>query len=293
MKVSVLLTAYNHEGFIAQAIDSVLMQEADFDYEVVIGEDCSTDDTRDIVIDLGRRHPDKIRLMLTEKNSGECFNVAQSLRACRGQYVAMLDGDDYWTSAHKLQRQVDYLDGHPGFSICCHNAAAFYEDGGGEAYDFNPPGQKEVSTLDDLWAGNFIATCSVMFRRDLVSHIPGWFYSLRWADWPLYILCARHGSIGYINEIMAAYRIHKGGAWSGLGEIAQLEQVIEFYEKMNENLDFVCDETIKVMLSEHYYVLSGAYERNGDLDKARIYLRKTISENSLAQGSKAQLREHV
>ena len=272
MKVSVLLTAYNHEKFLAQAVETVLMQEANFDYEIVIGEDCSTDETRNIAIDFRNRHTDKIRLALTEKNSGECTNVAQTLRACRGQYVAMLDGDDYWTSADKLQKQVDYLDAHPQCSVCFHNATSFYEDEDREAYDFNPPGQKEISTLDDLWAGNFIATCSVMFRRGLVTRLPDWFYALRWADWPLYILCAQHGNIGYIDGVMAAYRIHRGGAWSGISEIGQLEQVIEFYEKMNENLSFIYDDAIKMMLSKHYYELSLAYERNGDLDRAGVKL---------------------
>jgi glycosyltransferase involved in cell wall biosynthesis len=185
MKVSVLLITYNHERYIAEAIDSVLMQEVSFDYEIIIGEDCSIDATRDIVTGYSSRFPDKIRLVLSEKNAGECSNIARTLRACRGEYIAMLDGDDYWTSPRKLQKQVDFLENNPEFTIYCHNAISIYEDGSREAYMFNPDCQKEISTIDDLWTGNFIATCTAMLRREPVSHLPAWYCDLKWGDWPL------------------------------------------------------------------------------------------------------------
>ena len=121
MKVSVLTITYNHEKYIAQAIESVLIQEVNFDYELVIGEDCSTDKTREIVIDYQRKYPHKIRLLLNEKNLGMHRNFAQTYHACRGQYIAVLEGDDFWTSPHKLQKQVDFLDNNPDFAICFHN----------------------------------------------------------------------------------------------------------------------------------------------------------------------------
>ena len=270
MKLSVLLTTYNHEPFIAQAINSVLMQRVSFDYEVVIGEDSSTDGTRDIVIEFSKKCPEKIRLALSEKNSGECRNIARTLAKCGGEYVAMLDGDDYWTHPDKLQRQVDFLDSHPEYAMCCHNARSFYEDGSQESYDFNPLNQKETSTLDDLWVGNFVATCSAMFRRGLVRQLPDWFCTFRWGDWPLYILCAEQGKIGYISEVMAAYRIHPGGAWSGLREVEQLEQVIEFYARINAHLSFRYDEIIRTMISKHRRQWARIDEENGDSDRAEL-----------------------
>ena len=129
MKVSVHMITYNHEKFIAQAIESALMQQVDFDYEIVIGEDCSTDRTREIVVAYQQRHPDKIRLLLHEQNVGVSLNDIRVYRACRGEYVAWLEGDDYWTSPHKLQKQADFLDSHPACSACFHPVTVFFEDG--------------------------------------------------------------------------------------------------------------------------------------------------------------------
>ena len=119
-KVSVLMIAYNEEQFVKQAIQSVLMQKANFEYELVIGEDCSTDRTREIVLEFQRKYPDRIRLLLAKRNLGASVNWIRTLRGCRGQYVANLDGDDYLTSAHELQKQADFLDAHPECSICFH-----------------------------------------------------------------------------------------------------------------------------------------------------------------------------
>jgi glycosyltransferase involved in cell wall biosynthesis len=281
MKVTVLVTTYNHEKFIAQAINSVLRQKTDFEYEVVIIEDCSTDSTRDIVVDYREKHPDRIRLALAEQNYNDNRAWAREMANVRSEYLAFLDGDDYWTSPHKLQKQVDFLDSHPECSICCHNATAFYEDGSQQPYDFNPVDQKELSTLDDLWNGNFVAGCSAMLRSGMVRQFPDWFYTLKWADWALYILWAHHGKIGYINEIMGAYRIHNSGLWSGLSEVQQLAQVIEFYERMNANLDFKHEKIIKAMISKHYYDLAMVYEKKGDHHSARTFLRNSTAERHL------------
>ena len=145
MKVSVSVTAYNHEKYIAQAIDSILMQEVDFEYEIIIGEDYSADNTRNIVIDFQRRYPDKIKLILPQENLGYGGNKIfdQTLQVSRGEYVALLDGDDYWTSPHKLRKQVDFLDSHPECSMCFHNAQVFYEDGSREPWNLNTVKQKE------------------------------------------------------------------------------------------------------------------------------------------------------
>src|SRR5919202_3380596 len=120
-KVSVLMITYNQEAFIAQAIRSALMQITDFDYEIVIGDDCSTDGTRDIVADLARKHPSKIRPLFQDVHLGVNRNLVSTLKACTGQYVAILEGDDYWTTQKKLQLQVNFLDCHYDYAICFHN----------------------------------------------------------------------------------------------------------------------------------------------------------------------------
>src|SRR6266702_1500393 len=122
MKLSVLMITYNHEKYIAQALDSVLMQEVDSNYEIVIGEDCSTDNTRKIVLDYQRKYPNKIRALLPDKNLGMLWNFVATYEACQGKYVAILEGDDYWSSPVKLQKQVDFLDKNTGCVVCCHAA---------------------------------------------------------------------------------------------------------------------------------------------------------------------------
>jgi glycosyltransferase involved in cell wall biosynthesis len=286
MKVSVLITTYNHEKFIAIAIDSALTQQVNFDYEIVIGEDCSTDRTRLIVQDFQRRHPDKIRLLLPDKNLGSSRNYILTLQACKGEYIAILEGDDYWTSPFKLQRQVDFLDNHPECSLCFHNVKTFWEDRPQESWNHNVVTQKEISTLEDILEGDFLATSSVMFRRSVFHKIPEWFYPSV-GDWSGCILCAQHGKIGYINEVMGAYRKHRGGMWSQLSRIQQLEQIIRGYEGMNANLNFSYDKTIKGLMSIYYYELAIEYERKEELEKAGHLLKKCIHKRP------SKLEEHL
>jgi glycosyltransferase involved in cell wall biosynthesis len=192
-KVSVSLLTYNHGPFIAQALNSILLQQVNFEYEIVIGEDCSQDNTREIVLSYQKNNPDKIRIFLSKKplNDGKSgrLNFVRNLKACRGEYVALLDGDDYWTAPHKLQKQVDFLDDNPRYAICFHDAIRLYENGSQRPWLY-PGGKKEVYSLADLAVGNFIPTCSTMFRNRLFSEFPGWYYEVSMGDWPLHIINA-------------------------------------------------------------------------------------------------------
>jgi glycosyltransferase involved in cell wall biosynthesis len=246
MKVSVLLTTYNHEKWVAQAIESVLMQQTNFDYEIVIMEDASTDGTRDIAVDYQRRYPEKIRLILSEKNKCDNTNFMTAWRTSRSEYVAVLDGDDYWVSDHKLQKQADYLDTHPGFAVCFHNVTGFSEATKRMLWNYNPPDQKEVSTLEDLWAGNFIAGCSPMLRGGVFGELPEWYATAQWGDWPLLILAAQHGKIGYIDEVMGAYRVHDRGYWSGLSTFEKVAESIKFYYALSANLDLKYKDVVRI-----------------------------------------------
>src|SRR5436190_20736806 len=249
MEVSVLLTTYNHEKYIAQALDSVLMQETDFDCEVVVLEDCSADATQDILRTYQRKYPDKIRLRLAERNQHSNKAFAEEFQASPSPYIAMLDGDDYWTSPRKLQTQVEFLRGHPECALCFHNALRIYEDGSRVPLSHNSAGQKRISVLEDIWQGNFIAGSAAMLRKDVLGQLPDWFYDLPYGDWPLYILCAQHGKIGYIDEIFGVYRIHSGGVWSRLDPIQKLEGLIAFYQTMNANLNFRFNHIVEPLVS--------------------------------------------
>ena len=115
MKLSVGILTYNQEKYIRQCLDSVLMQKVDFDYEIVVGDDASTDGTQDILRDYAKHYPGKFVLLLGEKNEGISMNYKKVLTACKGEYVALCEGDDYWTDMTKLQKQVDFLENHPDY----------------------------------------------------------------------------------------------------------------------------------------------------------------------------------
>jgi glycosyltransferase involved in cell wall biosynthesis len=222
-RVSVLMIAYNVEKYIEEALRSVLMQEVDFRYEIVIGEDCSTDNTRDILQEFARRHEDRIRLILRERNLGMNRNFFSTYAECEGKFIALLDGDDYWTSPQKLQKQVDFLERHPEYSVCFHNADVVYEDDSEPPHPFHmrTPDRRlsrafprEVSTLEDIVGGNFMQTGAVVFRAGLIDHLPQWVYKMPTFDWPLHVLNAEKGLIRYIDEVMSVYRVHAVGMWS-------------------------------------------------------------------------------
>ena len=279
MKVSVLVMTYDHAEFIRQALDSVL-QQRDCDFELLISEDCSTDGTREIVLDYQRQHSEKIRLLLSEKNIRSNAVVVRGIEAARGGYIALLDGDDYWISPHKLQKQSAFLDSHPDCAICFHNAIVRNQENEKEDRNWTPPHHPEVTTIEDLWLGNFIATCSTMFRRGLVKQIPAWYESFfPITDWPLHLLNAEHGHIGYINEVMGVYRHHSGGYYSPLTQRQKQMETLKFYRRMNECMQYKYDGLVKTAISKYFIEWVEEYLSRGDLEAARACYRSYLAGN--------------
>ena len=230
VKVSVVMITYNHERFISQAIESVLMQQADFGVELVIGEDCSTDGTRAIARNYGERYPGRIRLLLPEHNLGMMPNFIATLRACNGQYIALCEGDDYWIDPLKLQKQVDFLEAHPECVLCVHDVLIVYEDGSLPSYRQRAPGHKRIYGLEDVLTSGLTHTGSLLFRSAVSSGFPDWFCCAPIGDWALNVLLAEHGQIGYLDDMMSAWRRHAGGAWFGRREHDQLTQTLQMYD---------------------------------------------------------------
>lgn len=277
--VSVLVMTYNHERLIAQALDSALMQATEFDYEIIVSEDRSTDATREIVLDYQRRHPERIRLLLSERNLRSNEVVARGFRAARGRYIALLDGDDYWTSPHKLARQVTFLERHPECVMCFHNALVIDELGDRPPRHWTPERWKEISTLQDIWMGNFIATCSVMYRNGVLENIPSWYLAcFPITDWPLHILHAEHGGIGYLDDVMGVYRHHPGGLYSTLDESAKLEATAGFYAAMNRNFGGRYEKLIRTATFRYFFEWAEEYIRRDDPQRARACLRRSVAD---------------
>jgi glycosyltransferase involved in cell wall biosynthesis len=236
IKVSVCMITYNQEAFISEAIESVLIQQTDFEYELVIGEDCSTDRTREIVVEYANNYPDRIRTLLHEHNMGLMGknNLVATYHACRGKYIALLEGDDYWTDPLKLQKQVDYLETHPECALCFHNVLMIHNDKSQPDRLYNSIYQKEISNFEDLLTSYFTQTCSVMFRNGLIMKFPDVFYHVFAGDRLLFLFVSEHGFLGYINQVMSVYRIHSGGVWSPTSLFFKTSEDIKTFDKLDE-----------------------------------------------------------
>jgi glycosyltransferase involved in cell wall biosynthesis len=234
--VSVILRTFGHAPFVAQAIESVLIQEAPFRFELVIGEDCSTDGTREIVAAYARRYPDVIRAVLPERNIGHGAIFERALEATRGAFIAYLDGDDYWTSPTKLRRQVEFLEANPDCPSCFHDVSLVYGERGIPSGSINPGLSEDRFALEDILWDCFIPAPAVMFRRAVAERLPDWAFDVVWIDWLIHICAATLGPIGYIPATLAAYRVHRGGMFSALDRISQVEEDFPFYERLVEDL---------------------------------------------------------
>jgi glycosyltransferase involved in cell wall biosynthesis len=285
MRVTALVVTYNHRPFIAEALESALRQQTRFPYEILISEDCSTDGTRDIVVDYQQRYPERIRLILSEKNLRSNAVVARGIREARGEFVAILDGDDLWTSPYKLQVQADFLDANANCALCFHNAKVVHEDGSRAPWLWTPPGQKQISNIEDIWRGNFIATASAMFRLASIKHIPAWYDSLfPITDWPLYILAAEHGSIGYIDEVMSLYRYHAGGLYSAKTEAEKLDSTARFYRVMDANTGRRYHALIRAACSTYFFEWAEEYFKRRELGRARSCLLRSLWGGGVGDG---------
>jgi glycosyltransferase involved in cell wall biosynthesis len=214
-KVSVAMVTYNHEKFITQAIESVLMQDVNFPIELIIGEDCSTDGTRAIVKRYAEARPDIIRALFRERNLGASENFREVIAACRGEYIAYLEGDDYWTAPEKLQRQVELMEAGPEMALCHHTVDFVSWEGGCRKVlkTFPPASDRGPRHARDLIGNNFIQSCSLMVRRSCLPAFDARSLALKIGDWPLCYLAAERGGIGFLDLKMADYRIHGSNGW--------------------------------------------------------------------------------
>lgn len=211
MTVSIFLLTYNQEQFIAQTINSILMQKANFNFQIVIGEDCSTDGTRSICETFAEKYSNKIKLLpALEKNIGLIANYMRTIKACEGKYIAICDGDDYWIDENKLQKQVSFLEDNPNYSIVYSKLKKLFPDG-----TFKESIQrklKQAGDFDDLVFENVIPSVTVLFRnRQNISAVPTWITNFPYGDWPTYLWILKDGGkIHFMDEITAVYRMHIG-----------------------------------------------------------------------------------
>jgi glycosyltransferase involved in cell wall biosynthesis len=255
MKLSVIVPTYNHAPFIAQTIEGILIQKTNFDIEILIGDDASTDDNQLIIKECQGKYPDKIKAFLHEKNLGPIAprelggknNVAFLFLQAKGEYIALCEGDDYWTDENKLQKQVDFLDQNPDYALVHHQLLVTYEDGS-ESHYFNPENQKETSSIEDLLKDETwnLGTASTVFRNVFAS-FPAWWMKTASGDLGIFLMATQFGKIKYFSETMGCYRKHKGGMTNIHTPQNQffLRNRMEMFEAVNQYLDYRYDEICK------------------------------------------------
>ena len=206
--VSVVLATYNQEDFIKQALDSIVMQETNFKYEVLVGNDCSTDNTKDVLKDYEKY--DYIRIFNHKKNKGATKNMYDMLKQTQGKYVAFLEGDDYWTDKYKLQKQVDFLDNNPGYVGVAHNQEIVNKDGEHiTTFDNWSRTHSKKYTFKDMERGRiYFQGNSLLVRNHYINDDITFLYKLDplIGDRTMYAYLTSYGDIYILPDVMGAYR---------------------------------------------------------------------------------------
>lgn len=215
-----------------------------------------------------------MHLILRDTNIGAIPNFIDTIKSCKGKYIALCEGDDYWTAPLKLQKQVDFLEAHPECSICFHQTMAVYENDIQEQTPRTKHQGNAVFDYRDLYRNCMIQTCSVVFRNKKLDDYLEKSAKLRVGDWPLFTYLAQFGDVGFLDETMSVYRIHHQGLWNSFGEIGALEVQAEVLEFFKDSDMFQKSQELYDSLFMFYYKLSLAYFQNGEKKKSNQYLIK-------------------
>ncbi len=286
--VSICCTAYNHENYIADALESFLMQKTNFDFEILIHDDASTDRTAEIIKKYEERYPNIIKpIYQTENQYSKGVKVGQLNRErANGKYIALCEGDDYWIDTHKLQKQIDYMESNSECSLCVH---------AGEKVSIKkkhrglvrPDISNKIYTTDDviLGGGGMFVTNSMFFPTILLKDIPDFYFNCSIGDYPLTIYLSLKGYVFYIDEIMSAYRIGVEGSWTNRMKgniqknIEHIKMIENMLNKVDEYSNYVHTDAIKEHILKNRFNLMIEQGKFKKLKKGKykeVYLNLTI-----------------
>jgi glycosyltransferase involved in cell wall biosynthesis len=204
--LTVCLITYNHEKYIQKALDGVLNQKVNFEWELIVADDCSTDNTRKILVDYQRKYPQFIKLILQQKNVGPAQNWLDLITAPKSKYIAYFEGDDYWIDERKLQKQVDFLEANTDFSLCHSDVVFLSPDGNFKTDHSSKLWNYKQEILDYRFAiyNPLAFSCTSVFRNNLpVNKLA---INVKSGDWMTWVLLTLQGKAKFINEKMAVYR---------------------------------------------------------------------------------------
>ncbi len=273
------MLTYNQERYIKQAIDSVLKQKTNFNFQLVIGEDCSTDNTRNICAYYAQNFPDKIKLLpALSENKGLIKNYLRTIKECDGKYIAICDGDDYWIDNNKLQKQVDFLENNPEYYIVSTGLKKLYSNGKIRASIQRKTG--ENYKFEDLVFENFIASVTVLFRNIQISDaLPNWIARFPYGDWPTYLWTLKaKGKIYVMQDVTAVYRNDIGVSSKVRNQNSRIVKVnLEIIKCISRDKNFYNKrEAIAQSLLKHTKDLVASYNREKKYFKAFSLSLKTV-----------------
>ena len=234
--VSICMNTFQHENFIGKAIDGVLMQRTNFSFEILIGEDGSKDCTRVICEEYAEKYPDKIKLLPNDRKYGQNANLSRTIQACSGKYIALCEGDDFWTDPFKLQKQIDFLEQHGDHVMCFHKINSvdehgnMLEDGGGA-------NEQTIYYDGNDFFHVFIPTPAIVFRNCL-KEFPEEFYSVKSTDAFLFAMLSGFGKGANLGFVGASYRKHSGGFYNRLTPLGRYKQSIHTRKIMKRSAYF-------------------------------------------------------
>lgn len=228
--VTVVCVTFNHARYISQALDSFLMQETNFPFQVFVADDCSSDGTREIVSTYGSLYPEVIVPFFPEKNQGAERNLIAMCQQAKTPFIAICDGDDYWTDSRKLQNQFDYMSSHPLMRACFHDTQIVVEEEEpwflADDYSNTQDGilrwcsghkkftVKDEYSISDYIACGFVHSSSMFIRWDDEIEIPEWYFNHILGDYTLWCIQVGLGTFGYLDSTMSVYRRHSRGAYN-------------------------------------------------------------------------------
>ena len=261
--VTVMCTAFNHAEYIRDALDGMVNQKTDFDYEILVNDDCSTDGTAEIVREYAEKYPDKIRAFFPEKNlysQGIDVYYHTFFPEARGKYVALCEGDDYWCDPMKLQLQVDFLEANPDYAACVHNTMLHYCDNAAADAPLLPSlGERDVGFesilpgVDKAWH-----TSSFLTRTEILSTVPDYYdvaNSYGFTDYPYALMMRMAGPVRFLDRVMSVYRINSNQAAWSQGFDYEAKKRIFFLEGMVKTIEcfrhHVQDEKLIKLVDEN------------------------------------------
>jgi len=283
--VSVSIITYNHKNYIREAIESVLRQQTDFDLEICIGNDGSTDGTAQICNEYAKINFPRTIIKVFHREREDLDkkkyvgngrrNFVKTLKSCEGKYIALLDGDDYWTDPFKLQKQVDLLEQKPKFSGCYHKTQQVNLDGTlGRVLGNSSP--KLMRVKDTLAIYSPFHTSSFMFRR-MALQFPAWFNRVTSGDMALFSIVSASGPIGRVNDIMSIYRKHGDGITdTDAVKLNYHQKRIELMQHLNAFHQFSYAKKIKTVIEWHENAIKGNVNVPTNRKSLREYLNNII-----------------